>query len=324
MKIPLSIRRIYDDQYSCNERLKEAVDRKMLSLKSERWHYESRIKDAKSFALKIESGRFTNLMELEDFFACTIVVSNAKELNDTEALISSEFSIIERRPKDQTITHKTPDAFPFDDLRIYAMMKPEPALPLTGLEGIKFELQIKTFLQHAWSIATHDLLYKTDDVDWNKQRIAYQIKAMLEHAELSILEADRLAASGVLGKQNTRTTEITKGISLLRSKWNPDDLPDDLRRLSENIISLINEIKIDISRLGEILDKEKAEGRGALTRNLSPFGVVIQSLLSEEKDKMISFLKLKGKSRMRVVIPAEIDFPNCLDREDCVNAIFIK
>ena len=63
-----------------------------------------------------------------------------------------------------------------------------------------------------------------------------------------------------------------------------------------------------------------------MTRNLSPFGVVIQSLLSEERDKMISLLKKTGgsRSRQRVLIPAEIDFPNGLDRDACVNAIFIK
>ena len=61
-------------------------------------------------------------------------------------------------------------------------------------------MQVKTFLQHAWGIATHDLIYKTDDVSWSRQRIAYQIKAMLEHAEMSIQEAGRLAEAVALSK----------------------------------------------------------------------------------------------------------------------------
>lgn len=324
MKIPLSIRRIYEDQYPSYKRLKETVDRKFGSFKNDRWHYESRIKEEKSFALKIESGRSKNLQAIEDFFACTIVVCNATELSHVESFIRSEFSVVERRPKDQQVTHKRPDAFPFDDLRIFAKLKNDPALPPTDLEKIKFEIQIKTFLQHAWSIATHDLVYKTDAVDWNKQRIAYQIKAMLEHAELSIFDADRLAKVEAFRKQDIKTLNIEKSIDLLKSKWDSDDLPNDLRRLSENIISLISAVNIDINRLDEILNNEKDNGRGPLTRNLSPFGVVLQSLLLNEKEKMIDFLKNKNnKSKFSVVVPTEIDFPSEVDRSECVNAIFI-
>jgi ppGpp synthetase/RelA/SpoT-type nucleotidyltranferase len=100
------------------------------------------------------------------------------------------------------------------DLRLYVTLPDSPALPPTDLSDVVFEVQIKTFLQHAWSIATHDLLYKTDAVNWSKERIAYQIKARREHAEISIQEAEDLATSAALAKEDRKTVRVKKGISL--------------------------------------------------------------------------------------------------------------
>jgi hypothetical protein len=73
MKIPASIRSIYEEQKSKNDRLKLKVDVQLNQLKDARWHYESRVKGLESFALKIESGRYYKPESLEDFFACTLV-----------------------------------------------------------------------------------------------------------------------------------------------------------------------------------------------------------------------------------------------------------
>src|SRR5438093_11093923 len=248
MKVPASVRRLYDDQKAVNDRLRAMIDERMRGLKDPRWHDDSRVKDLSSFALKIESGRFTNPAALEDFFACTLVVANATEIDKAEQLVRDNFTVMERRPRRPDETHKTPDAFPFDDLRLYVTMPANPAVPPTDLATVVFEVQIKTFLQHAWTIATHDLLYKTADPNWSKERIAFQIKAMLEHAEVSILEAERLAACGVLAKEDRRTTTIKRSIALVKSQWGADELPADLRRLADNITGLIEALHIEVRR----------------------------------------------------------------------------
>jgi hypothetical protein len=38
------------------------------------WFFTWRLKELESFALKIETGRVSNPVALEDFFACTIVL----------------------------------------------------------------------------------------------------------------------------------------------------------------------------------------------------------------------------------------------------------
>ncbi len=322
MKIPGSIRRLYEDQKAINERLKAVIDERMRGLKNSRWHYESRVKELPSFALKIESGRFDNPQAMEDFFACTIVVANATEIDKAEQIISANFKIEERRPPRRDHTHKAPDAFPFDDLRLFVTLGDDPAVPPTDLAGIVFEVQIKTFLQHAWSIATHELLYKTDDVNWSKERIAYQIKAMLEHAEISIQEAESLAACDALAKEDRRTAVIKKGISLVKSQWGKDELPQDVRRLASNITTLMEALRLEIGRLEEILNDGRAQRAGVHPANLSPYATVVQYLLNAEEEKMVALLQSE-KSRMRILIPDEVELPAGLDRRQLRNVVFV-
>lgn len=322
MKVPASIRRLYEDQKGVNDRLQRAVDERITGLKNPRWHYESRVKELPSFALKVESGRFSDPRALEDFFACTIVVANATEIDKAERLVRDNFTVGSRRPRHADQTHKAPDAFPFDDLRLYVTLPEDPALPPTDLTGVVFEIQIKTFLQHAWSIATHDLVYKTDDLNWSTQRIAYQIKAMLEHAEVSIQEAERLATSNILAKEDPRTTAIKKGIVLLKSQWGADELPEDVRLLATNVSDLLKALRVNVDRLQQILVTGKSQRGGAHPANLSPYCTVVQYLFHAEQVKMTALLS-DPDSRIKVLIPEEIELPVDVDRDTLTNAIFV-
>ena len=323
MKVPASIRQLYDDQKGISDRLRESVDRRMVGLKKERWHYESRVKGLASFALKIESGRFQKPQALEDFVACTVVVANAAEIAEAETLVNSNFALKERRPPHHEQTFKAPDSFLFDDLRLYVSIADTPVEPPTDLAGVVFEVQIKTFLQHAWAIATHDLLYKADDANWSKERIAYQIKAMLEHAEVAIQEAEALAQSASLAKEDKRTQQVRQAIAILKSQWNADELPFDVRRLAGNITKLLGALKLSLERLEKILNEGKAERAGAHPVNLSPYGTVVQYLFFAEKDRMIALLKDRS-GKAKVLIPEEIELPANLDRSKLANAVFLK
>ncbi len=195
-------------------------------------------------------------------------------------------------------------------------------MPPTGLENLLFEIQIKTFLQHAWVIATHDLVYKTDDVNWSKERIAYQIKAMLEHAELSIYEAETIAQSTALAKTNRRTQEIREIISMLKLHWNETDLPSNLSRLAENIHTLLAALRIRISDIDTILNREKSDSNGVLPLNLSPYGVLVQAILKQRKSTIIQYLT-GNKDKRKILIPSEIDLPPEILETTCVNGIFV-
>lgn len=322
MKIPASIRVLFEEQEDKNNRLKTDVDRRIGGFQNTRWHYESRVKKITSFALKLETGRITNPGALEDFFACTLVVANAAEIASAEKLIVDNFKLKYRRPNSNNETHKAPDSFPFDDLRLYVTLKENKALPHNDLQDIIFEIQIKTFLQHAWGIATHDLVYKSDGASWSKKRIAFQVKAMLEHAEISIQEAEQLANCSTLAKEDNQTREIRNSIALIGEHWNDNELPVDKVRLADNIVSLLKRLSITQDRLKQILVAGKAARGGAHPINLSPYAVIVQYLLCMEKGKCISFLMRKDE-RKKILIPIEIDLPDDVDRKELVNAIFV-
>ena len=136
MKVVYSITNLYKRQLAINQKLADTVDELIKSIKSKRWHYESRIKGLESYALKLETGRYPEPDKLEDFFACMIVVENTLEIKKVLFILKNYLKIQYRRPLDEKITHKSSDSFVFDDLRLYVNLKPTSARPKGPLNEV--------------------------------------------------------------------------------------------------------------------------------------------------------------------------------------------
>ena len=216
MKIVQSIQNLYNSNLAYFDILKKEIDGILQNNRKQEWHYVSRIKAIESFAMKIETGRFNTKEIFEDFFATTIVVQNLSEINTAITFVSSYFDINFQRPRIASFTHKESYSFPFDDLRLYVSLKDTGTGKLAPIiYELIFEIQIKTFLQHAWSIATHDLIYKSDKINWGKERVAYQVKAALEHAEISISGVEELSKVSEISKENKEVKKINQMITML-------------------------------------------------------------------------------------------------------------
>lgn len=307
MKINSRIRDLYE---ACDERyrrLGEEVREKLAPRCEEHgWFYRSRVKKLESFALKLETGRIETPAAPEDFFACTIVVPTQAQIEDAEAIVSSLFDRSERRPESNEVTFKEASNFTFDDLRLYVKRRESASSRNEDLTGLIFEVQIKTILQYAWGVATHDLIYKTDTVSWPKARIAYQVKAMLEHAELAIAEANELSRAAAVAKKDGRTSQILKVIESVERLWPEDALPADRKRLAENVLGALTIAGKEPDDLAVLIQGE-VRRIGLLPRNLSPYALVVQALANSEGAELE--VKLKKRGRGKILIHEDMDLP---------------
>jgi hypothetical protein len=148
MKINRGIRNLYQELYELNKRLEARVKDAFEGKKRKQWFFLCRIKEEESFALKLETGRVANPNAMEDFFACTLVVENRTSISEALQVVEEICDIVSRRPADDQKTHKSPDEFCFDDLRLYAKLKGNDQLPLRLLT----ELFLKFKSRHSFNM----------------------------------------------------------------------------------------------------------------------------------------------------------------------------
>ncbi|MGV3582625.1 MAG: hypothetical protein ACO1N8_09980 [Methylophilus sp.] len=264
--------------------------------KARGWLFEDRIKQVESYAQKVEQSR---IKVVDDVYAATIIVANKKEiinccqqLEDPNNTIG--IRVFRRQPKSFHETSNDPDRFNFDSVRMYF----KPPIPLVGKPDYVdeiFEIQIKTLLEQAWDKATHASFYKsTDDLSWAKSRLISQTKALLESAELALIETDTLSASTILQKSNPKITKLNTFSSFFRNNWPAAALPKNIKRLSENTISFLDYIEKDILWLESLIQEENAQNRGINKVNLSPYWIVVEA--SIKKLTWVTFLDLLTQS----------------------------
>ena len=309
MKITKDVRDAYGAAKSSYERLSEEVCKKLRPKIEERhWFFISRLKEQESFALKIETGRVDNPSRMEDFFASTVIVPTVADIFEAECLLTAMYDMKDRRPTCNDTTYKKASDFVFDDLRLYLKRGANDTGRNDDLKDLVFEVQVKTILQHAWGIASHDLIYKTADVSWPKERIAFQVKAMLEHAEIAIAEAERLATSPVISKKDRKTTATLQIIEVLNRVWDSDRLPKDKKRLADNIHGVLNTCDIKTRQLQNLLKAEEARV-GVLPSNLSPYAFLVQALANSTKlDFRAKITSVKNK-KIKIFVHDDMELP---------------
>ena len=245
MIYPPILDRQYQQYHPLVEEVAKRVKSTMLNFCDHKGYaLTSRIKTIESLAEKIETGRFKKWSELNDLFACTVIIPSLSQEQEVIEFCQNTFNRKKIVKRGQN--KKSPDTFIFDSTRIYAQLRRAEDTDLDNLLSIfdiVFEIQIKSAFEHAWAVSTHDLVYKGSKVDWKRVRLAAQIKATVEQLDTVIMAFDQIAPT----MQDNDYPEIKRKCQiavatqeLFAQQKIPQELqPKDITRFCDNLYGVI-------------------------------------------------------------------------------------
>jgi len=258
------------------EFIQNALDQTLMNYSQKHlFAYTSRIKKLDSISEKIETGRYTSWLEIDDFVGCILIVPNLSYEDEVINFLKSAFIEIDIRKKGSTF--KNSDTFRFDSTRFIGKLKIPNESVNKDIYNIIFEIQIRSAFEHAWSVTTHDLAYKSKNIDWKVLRLAAQLKASVEQLDMIALSAKEV------NKQITsyKWPEIDVKIKILifikecfeNGKIPTEISPKDYSRVIDNLYLLIKknlslwqsrkvnkELKLIFEKIDSELDKLNSKG----------------------------------------------------------------
>ena len=241
MIIPQAIYRIYEDTLPIVENTRERVSDILKHFCSQKGYlFEDRIKSPESVTEKIETGRYATWSDIDDLYACTIVISLISEEDYVISFLENKFEKIKIIRRGEA--NKQPDTFRFDSTRFIGKLK----YPLElEIETVMFEVQVKTVFDFAWAKTTHALAYKSEKLSWQRLRLAAQLKAAVEQLDMLILGFAQTSEYVGQGHSPEIEDKITiqiffkKKVDLIPSEL----IPQDWSRFSDNVYRLFQAFK---------------------------------------------------------------------------------
>ncbi|MFA9479756.1 hypothetical protein ACERK3_15825 [Phycisphaerales bacterium AB-hyl4] len=207
--------------------------------------YVGRIKRVESLAEKIESGWYARWSELDDLYACTVVIPLLDDEPEVVKFLQDKFVVQFLRLRGSTA--KSPDVFRFDATRFVGRLRPPPGVAAEEpLYQLPFEVQVRSAFEHAWTAATHALVYKSGQIDWRRKRLAAQLKAAVEQLD-ALVQAFERSAEPIVAHTwpdlETRATVAGRFQHLLNQNAIPSELePKDWSRFADNFFILVKSI----------------------------------------------------------------------------------
>jgi len=192
---------------------------------------------------KIETGRYSSWREIEDFVACVIIIPNLSYEADVIKFLRDAF--IEAGMRRKGSTFKCYDVFRFDSTRFIGKLRQTSPDEAPELSSIKFEVQIRSAFEHAWSVTTHDLAYKSSSVDWRVLRLAAQLKSSVEQLDMIALSAREVNRKITASRWPEIDIKVQL-LSYLKDAFEkgriPKELePKDFSRVIDNIYRLVKD-----------------------------------------------------------------------------------
>ena len=159
----------YREQLPVYGRLREVVMEQLMGMLKqsgiEVTSLDSRIKTEKSFVGKLQrkASKYHALTDITDIIGVRIVAYYNEDVDRIASMAENLFEVDWANSVDKRKMHQF-DSFGYNSLHYICRMPKElfcdPAEP--SLNEIRFELQMRTALQHVWSDIQHDIGYKSE------------------------------------------------------------------------------------------------------------------------------------------------------------------
>jgi len=198
-----------------------------------------RCKERASLAVKLSRGKYTNISEVTDIVGIRVITHFEDDVDKIAELIVSEFDI----DHDNSVDKRElldPDRFGYLSLHYVASLKSNRSelFEYKNYGGLKFEIQIRSILQHTWAELEHDIGYKSAlEVPKHIRRRFSRLAGLLELADQEFIQIrDSLSSYGdEVAKQIVRDPSV---VMLDSVSYNNYILSNEFcRKLDEELIN---------------------------------------------------------------------------------------
>lgn len=181
---------------------------------------ESRVKTEKSLAGKLElkGSKYKSLADITDIVGLRVITFYLDDVDIVASAVERLFDVDWENSVDKRRLHAL-DSFGYQSLHYICRMPdiPEGRLaPSSAAESYRFEIQMRTLLQHAWSNMNHDTGYKSGvEIPREYIRNLNRLAGMLELADEQF------------SRIRTELTDYRRRMQALVASGNLDDVPLD-------------------------------------------------------------------------------------------------